>query len=194
MPFKKGNQPWNKGKKFVSQKIEIIKCACGCGKELNKFDNRNRKRQYLPYHYKSYILGNLKYLPSHRGYKHTLETRIQISQNRKGKTAKEKNPAWRGGLSSKNKSERNRLMDTFEYKEWRKKVFEKDNYTCQSCGQKGGKLNADHIKPWALYPELRFNIFNGRVLCEDCHKKMPTYGLKVFQNGEINLSIQDNGF
>lgn len=63
-----------------------------------------------------------------------------------------------------------------EYKLWRKSVFERDNYTCIWCGDKtSGNLNADHIKPFADYPELRFAIDNGRTLCIDCHKTTDSY-------------------
>lgn len=75
----------------------------------------------------------------------------------------EKHWNWKGGISP-------RVMNSFEYKLWRKAVFERDNYTCRFCGQHGGYLEADHIKPWALYPELRFAIDNGRTLCRKCHK------------------------
>ena len=34
----------------IKQKIEIIKCACGCGKEFNKYDKRNRVRLYYHGH------------------------------------------------------------------------------------------------------------------------------------------------
>lgn len=81
-------------------------------------------------------------------------------------------PNWKGG----HRSERRFIMDSFEYKLWRTSVFERDNYTCIWCGQRGGTLNADHIKPFAYYPELRFAIDNGRTLCEDCHKTTESYG------------------
>lgn len=56
-----------------------------------------------------------------------------------------------------------------EATEWRKSVFERDDYTCQFCGVRGSYLEADHIKPWAYFPKLRFDLSNGRTLCKPCH-------------------------
>lgn len=84
----------------------------------------------------------------------------------------EKNPSWKGGITPIY----SKIRKSIEYKLWRKSVFERDNYTCVWCGSnKSGTLNADHIKPFAFYPELRFAIDNGRTLCVSCHKTTDTY-------------------
>ena len=70
------------------------------------------------------------------------------------------------------------IRTSFEYRLWRKAVFERDNYTCIWCKQRGVELNADHIKPFRHYPELRFAIDNGRTLCVACHKTTDTYAGK----------------
>jgi len=86
---------------------------------------------------------------------------------------------WKGGVSTENELARK----SAEYKQWRKLVFSRDNYTCVHCMQVGGKLQADHIKPFSLYKELRYELNNGRTLCIDCHKKTETYGSKIFKYG-----------
>ena len=53
---------------------------------------------------------------------------------------------------------------------WSLEVRERDGFMCRKCGSRE-KLNAHHIKPFADFPELRFDINNGITLCEDCHKK-----------------------
>lgn len=83
----------------------------------------------------------------------------------------EKANNWQGGIYPEQDAIRRRA----EYKAWRTAVYERDDYTCVLCGQKGGELNADHIKSFAKHPELRLDISNGRTLCVSCHKKTPSY-------------------
>lgn len=74
---------------------------------------------------------------------------------------------WKGGVTPLAQ----KIRHSIEYKLWRKAVFERDGYMCVWCGSsKSGALNADHIQEFALYPELRFAIDNGRTLCVSCHK------------------------
>lgn len=83
-------------------------------------------------------------------------------------------PAWRGGKTS----EAQILRSSLEYKLWREAVYVRDNYTCQICGIRGGDVQADHIKKFADFPELRLALDNGRTLCVPCHRKTDTYGSK----------------
>jgi hypothetical protein len=77
----------------------------------------------------------------------------------------EKSHLWRGGVSTLNE----KMRKCSDYEIWRIKVFERDDYVCQYCKKRGGSLHADHIKPFALYPELRFEVTNGQTLCTNCH-------------------------
>ncbi|MGM0214928.1 HNH endonuclease [Enterococcus sp. AZ109] len=64
------------------------------------------------------------------------------------------------------------IRSSGEYARWRTAVYERDNFVCQKCGQVGGDLNAHHVKPFAKFPDLRFDISNGQTLCETCHKNI----------------------
>jgi 5-methylcytosine-specific restriction endonuclease McrA len=102
------------------------------------------------------------------GWKLSEEARRQMSQRaRKG----EESPFWRGGLTAEGAA----IRSSLEYKLWREAVFRRDDWTCRGCGARGCRLHADHIKPFALHPELRLEIDNGRTLCVPCHKATPTY-------------------
>lgn len=84
-------------------------------------------------------------------------------------------PAWRGGLTSINIT----IRASAPYKAWRRHVFQRDDYACQSCGQRGVKLHADHELPFSRFPGLRFELLNGRTLCVPCHRRTPTWGGKA---------------
>lgn len=61
---------------------------------------------------------------------------------------------------------------TTDYKMWRKAVFERDNYTCQICGKRGGRLNAHHIERYRDCVSKRTDVSNGITVCESCHKNI----------------------
>jgi len=92
------------------------------------------------------------------------KVRKKMSEDRKGK----KHYNWKGGITPKNKI----IRMSLETRDWRDKVFERDNYTCQKCKIVGGKLEAHHIKQFAKFPKLRFVVDNGLTLCAKCHKEI----------------------
>jgi len=88
---------------------------------------------------------------------------------------------WKGGITPLYQEIRNH----FKSRLWRDDVFKRDNFTCTHCGDnRGGNLNADHIKPFAdiikeegiktledaLKCEKLWDINNGRTLCKKCHQ------------------------
>ena len=75
-----------------------------------------------------------------------------------------RNPAWKGGITGW----QHKIRTSWEYQLWRKAVLERDSRKCIWCGSTE-RLHADHIKPFSLFPELRFAIDNGRTLCQKCH-------------------------
>lgn len=95
------------------------------------------------------------------------ETRVKMSIAKSGKNAWN----WKGGVSRDTHSTREP-----KYKEWRKAVFSRDNYTCQNknciyCNNKIGYiLQSHHIKSWATNKDLRYELENGLTLCIKAHR------------------------
>jgi len=127
--FKKGNIPWNKGKKcpWVSVRDRIM----------------NRKKS---------------------GKNHW---------------------NWKGGITKIDKI----IREMPEYKQWRSDVFERDNWTCQTCGARGCYLTVHHIKSFhsiikkyhikstqeARNCSALWDRDNGVTLCEECHELTDNY-------------------
>lgn len=156
--FKKGMKPWNKGIK--TGHIPWNKKA-----KIELVCTQCKKKVYLqPYRVKQFKFCS---------------RRCQAKYNLSG----EKH--WNFKDWSTNKLIR--LRSSQKYKKWRESVMKRDNYTCQKCGQIGGKLEVDHIKPFAYFKELRFDINNGRTLCIGCHKKTDTYLSKSFKYKQSNI-------
>jgi hypothetical protein len=57
------------------------------------------------------------------------------------------------------------------YNEWRFSVFERDNFTCQCCGDSsGGNLVSHHKDGYHWCKERRVDVTNGVTLCKECHE------------------------
>lgn len=55
-------------------------------------------------------------------------------------------------------------------KQWSLKIRERDQYTCQLCGNTDKNvLEAHHIKEKSKFPEVIFDFNNGITLCLKCH-------------------------
>jgi len=117
---------------------------------------------------------------SHLGKKLTEEQKIKIGNKSRGhrlsEEAKQKislansgsnGGGWKGGVSSVNELERKNRF----YRDWRRSVFLRDEFTCQECGVRNVWIEAHHIKGFSEFPKLRFEIENGVTLCKSCHNK-----------------------
>lgn len=105
------------------------------------------------------------------GKKLSIETRQKQSESNLERIATGKHNFYIDGRTP----ERMVIRHSLDYKLWREAVFKRDDFTCKECKQRGVYIEAHHIKPFSLFPELRFAIDNGVTLCTACHAKVDIF-------------------
>lgn len=76
---------------------------------------------------------------------------------------------------------------------WKKAVFERDDYTCQKYGTRGGDVNVHHIKNYAQYPELRTDMENGITLSVKAHREFHArYGIINNNRTQLDEFLKNN--
>ncbi len=163
---------------------------------------RNEKGQFVKGH-KQLNTGRTwlkKGIALRKGEHHTEESKEKMSIAKKGKMPSnidfirnykppkgEKNPNWKGGKTDESKLARCQI----QYRLWRESVFARDNWTCQKCKVKGGRLHPHHIRSFKQFVELRYAIDNGITFCENHHKEFhKIYGKKNINQEQINGYIK----
>lgn len=116
------------------------RCRCDCGKETVVLTASLRKG----------LTRSCKCLQA--------ETRIVTSTGKNHWN-------WKGGVVPWNQ----RYRAIPEYREWREAVLERDNHSCQLCGDASSTLAAHHLESYASAPILRLDVGNGITLCKACH-------------------------
>ncbi len=153
------------------------------GNRLKKYGwmRINKEAHNQPKYTKKLVKANL-------GKKASKETKEKSSLAHKGLNAREKHPMWKGGITPLNKV----IRHSDEYKQWKNFIFDRDNYICQICGERGGKLRANHIKRFADCPELRFEKNNGIVICDNCDYKLVMGHEKKWES-YFNFNLETRG-
>lgn len=102
------------------------------------------------------------------GKNHSDETKRKMALKKQGKD----NGNWKGGVT-----ESVRLFrKSRRYQQWRKEVLQRDNFACQFCAKINCSI-AHHLKSIKEYPELRFDVDNGRTICKECHIQIHKRGV-----------------
>ena len=188
-------------------------CKCGCGKGCNNIYANGHNRPWKDKTLSQQHKYNIKIARNKQII--TEQTKEKISKKLMGRTSP---------MKGKNHSEeakekirlagKERIKNGFRssfyidgrtplvkmirnlslMKQWTKRIFERDNYTCVECGRKNCYLNAHHTKSFRLIFEefiQKYNNFSitedketlaklaesfhpfweaeGKTLCEECH-------------------------
>ena len=101
---------------------------------------------------------------NHPGYgKHlSRETREKLSKANTGRTGP-LNGRWKGGITY----EKDQIRTTWKYRQWKKRVLERDDGECVKCGDPSHLVH--HILPFTDYPDEIFADDNGITVCFPCH-------------------------
>lgn len=99
-------------------------------------------------------------------------------------------PSWRHDLTAE---EREQRRDMAKQAKWRARVYERDGYTCQCCGDaRGGNLHAHHVRDHATNKGERWKVSNGVTLCAPCHRAFHSrHGLTGVDRTMLDSFIQD---
>ena len=184
---KKGNTPWNKGKTGVQtawnkgkktglvpwnkDRVGIMPTPWNKGKKMPQEVIDKMKRNRKPYVFTAEQKLHMSKLAREKGYGKwmigkTLSQETRLKQSRA--SGGENHWNWKGGITPVNTI----IRGSLKYREWRDNVFKRDDWTCKMCGKRGGDLEANHIKRFADFKELRFNLKNGVTLCRGCHRRV----------------------
>ena len=83
-----------------------------------------------------------------------------------------------------------RNYDDPVYKDWRRKVYNRDKRRWQMPGCNSRyKLQAHHIKKWSTAAILRYDVDNGITLCRNCHDSIN--GLESHYESLFNEIVQN---
>jgi len=169
----KGQTAWNKNLKMSKEFCEKIRKAnlegrCGMRYKKHSIETKNKMSNS----------NKTKLLWQNKDYCETM------SKSHRDKMIGKDNPAYIDGRTPLVI----KVRHCWKYRLWITSIFKRDNYICQDCETRGGKLEAHHVKAFskiwtdnkitnykeALKCEELWDLDNGLTLCKECHKKINT--------------------
>ncbi len=107
--------------------------------------------------------------------------------NRKGRTAKFCTKKCSEDSRNEGKTTLDKIIrKSKKYKDWRKEVFKRDDFTCKKTGKKGGNLVVHHINNFSEFEELRYEVDNGVTLSVESHQLFhKIYGFRNNTKGQL---------
>ena len=148
-------------------------------KETRKKISEKTKGKNNPFYGKHHSLKSKKKISENKerskkiskamqGRKITWNKKISETRKKSGCSKGKKNPSWKGGITP----ERPKFYKSDEWKKISKKVWKRDNATCQRCynkfKNKGKTFEIHHIKSFED-KRFRLKIKNLILLCNHCH-------------------------
>lgn len=143
----------------------LLECK-ECGKKYEVMACRQWQNDYYGKKQRLYC-GRKCQTKAQRRFWNSPEERKRRSDRAKGPL----NPRWKGGICSVNSC----IRSSVAYKDIRREVFRRDKYTCNECGQVGGKLVVHHIEAVRHNLARIMDKTNMITLCEGCHKITDNY-------------------
>lgn len=204
---------------FVNQKSSY-KYICNCGNIHRKSVAAFKKNPNCPECYRKNMLtlSEVKAECSFKGmefldseyfgvdHKHKVKCVCGKVSERTLDSIKKGRLCWECGVAKNTGENSSRWIEDLTYEDrhnarrypgyyaWRKEVFDRCGGKCVSCFTTEGEMHAHHIIPHSINKDLRIEVYNGTVMCRDCHKEYHSeYSLnnvnketlEVFSNNKI---------
>ena len=187
-PSRKGIKLSDETKKKISQAKKGIKCKPFSEKHrynLSKslkgkgIGNKNAFKHKLSEETKKQISNKLMgNIPWNKGLSKKIDERVKKCGN-----PKDKHYNWKGGITPKTQL---RIND-IEWHKIRKKIYERDNRTCQICGKHcHNDIQCHHIVPYRITQDNSEG--NLITLCRSCHRKEEIKYYKKLKQTEFNFN------
>ena len=153
--------------------------SCGCKGE----NNLKGKTHYMltavsnAYHKEDGMLyidvvcscGKEKTIPKQYFFNDNVKSCGHYNKEKEGLKG-EKHPNWNPNLTEKDRKANNSRSSEKMYRNTRKLVLKRDDYTCQCCGKKNKKgMRVHHLNSFSTHKNERYDLNNLITLCDHCH-------------------------